>query len=160
MYSTKNRPESQARRCRPMPSFDRSRKATVPWPRLLAKRLDPKRLRVAKTMAAGAPGTLKLLHSFGADLLVVRYRYDWTGLERYTTVELVVGRAPLPRPARQDRLYAVRLRRDERALAQELAQQGATLDRQLDCWIVPATVVQNLDLADRVELVPSSPAAP
>lgn len=142
-----------------MPSIRRPREP-VSLPQTLEEPVRLSKARVGKTMAPGAPGTLKLQRRFGPDLLAVRYRYDWTGLVRYTTVELVVARAPLQRAARENKLYALRIERHERSLQHSVATHGGQWDAELRRWILPAATVQDLDLAHRVELVESEPHRP
>ena len=104
-------------------------------------------------MKPGRPGTLKLLRRFGAPLLLVRYRYDWTGLYRYTTVELLVDVAPVTRGRGPNNLYAVRLGRYEHILKDAARTMGAVWDTGLRCWTLPGHAVQALDLTHRVELM-------
>lgn len=109
--------------------------------------------RVGKAMKPGRPGTLKLRRRFGAPLLLVRYRYDWTGLYRYTTVELLVEVAPVTRGRAPNNLYAVRLGRSEHILKNAARKMGAVWDAGLNCWTLPGHAVQALGLTHRVELV-------
>ena len=111
------------------------------------------RARVGKAMKPGRPGTLKLQRRFGAPLLLVRYRYDWTGLYRYTTVELLVEVAPVTRGMAPDNLYAVRLGRSEHILKNAARKMGAVWDPGLHRWTLPGHAVQALGLIHRVELV-------
>ncbi len=52
-------------------------------------------LRVTKTLEPDQPGAVRLTRQYGDALLCVRYRRDPRGLTRYTTVELIVDRAPV-----------------------------------------------------------------
>ena len=124
-----------------------------PTSTILKQPLKAAQARVEKTMAAGAPGTLKLQKRFGPDLMTVRYRYDWARLFRFTTVELVVARQALEASVRNHALFALRIGRHERDLLSRLKAQGAIWNPELQCWILPANVIQTLDIADRVELV-------
>lgn len=108
--------------------------------------------RVGKSLHPGRAGTLKLQRRFGAPLLLVRYRYDWTGLYRYTTVELLVGAEPVTRGHGPRSLYAVRLGPNEASLKAAARQLGGHWDPQLLRWTLPGHAIQALDLSHRVEL--------
>jgi hypothetical protein len=108
--------------------------------------------RVGKSLHPGRAGTLKLLRRFGAPLLLVRYRYDWTGLYRYTTVELLVGAEPVTRGHGPGALYAVRLDRNEPSLKAAVRALGGQWDPQLLRWTLPGHAIQTLGLSHRVEL--------
>lgn len=109
--------------------------------------------RVGKSLHPGRPGTLKQQRRFGAPLLLVRYRYDWTGLYRYTTVELLVGAEPVTRGHGPRALYAVRLNRNEPSLKAAAQALGGHWDPQLLRWALPGHAIQELGLSHRVELV-------
>ena len=105
--------------------------------------------RVAKRLKPGQPGTLKLARRYGDALLCVRYRHDEQRAERCTTVELVIDRAPLATP-RAQRMVAIRLCFDERALRATLHQAGAQWDRQAGVWHLPYEKAQALNIEHRV----------
>jgi hypothetical protein len=107
--------------------------------------------RVGKTLQPGQGGTIKLQRRFGESLLQVRYRYDWTGLFRYTTVELLVDVSPVTRAASLDTLFTLRLSPAESTLLQEAHRHGAEWHEDLLCWILPGRAIQALDLAHRAE---------
>jgi hypothetical protein len=115
--------------------------------------------RVGKSLHPGRAGTVKLLRRFGAPLLLVRYRYDWTGLYRYTTVELLVGAEPVTRGNGPRALYAVRLDGNEPSLKAAARALGGQWDPQLLRWALPGHAIQALGLSHRVELaqVPRQP---
>lgn len=112
---------------------------------------SPHATRVVKVMRPGAPGTLRLQRRFGNALLAVRYRYDWTGLHRYTTVELLADTSPVVRGTRPEALCTVQLHPGEQELEQAVRQLGGHFDPQLRRWVIPGYVVQQLGLGDRVE---------
>lgn len=116
------------------------------------------RTRVGKAMTPGRPGTLKLQQRFGAPLLLVRYRYDWTGLYRYTTVELLMDMSPVTRGLRPQTLYVVRLGRYEQHLKSQARKMGAAWDAGLLRWTLPGHAVQALNLVHRVEWVQATDA--
>lgn len=113
--------------------------------------------RVGRSMAAGGPGTVKLCQRYGEKLLLVRYRYDWTGLYRYTTVEIVVDAAPTLRGRAREARYAMHIRSNERTLLAAAKELGARWDPQLRRWTLPGHAVQTLDLIHRVELAEVPP---
>jgi hypothetical protein len=113
--------------------------------------MDPTESRVGRTMAAGMPGTVRLVERFGDALVVVRYRYDWTGLYRFTTVELLVETARVTRGPVLSRSFAVRLKKDEGELIRQSRALGARWNPGLLCWVMPGRAVQLLNLAKRVE---------
>lgn len=108
--------------------------------------------RVGKSLHPGRAGTVKLLRRFGAAVLLVRYRYDWTGLYRYTTVELLVGAEPVTRGHGPRSLYAVRLDPNEASLKAAARKLGGQWDQQLLRWTLPGHAIQALELSHRVEL--------
>ncbi len=109
------------------------------------------RSRVGKSMQPGSPGTVRLTRRFGASLVLVRHRYDWTGLYRYTTVELIVDVAPISRGPCLSAHYAVRLKSNEAQLLTQARELGACWQPTLRCWTLPGEAVQTLGLIHRVE---------
>lgn len=109
------------------------------------------RSRVGKSMKPGSPGTVRLARRFGASLVLVRHRYDWTGLYRYTTVELIVDVAPISRGPCLSAHYAVRLKSNEAQLLTQARELGACWQPTLRCWTLPGEAVQTLGLIHRVE---------
>lgn len=117
-------------------------------------------MRVAKTLQPGRPGTIRLQRRFGPSMLLVRYRYDWTGLLRYTTVELLVDADHVTRGTSRNRLFAVRLGRHEQQRVEAARNLGASWDPQLRCWIMPGHSAQTLDLTHRIEFAQDLPEPP
>lgn len=113
--------------------------------------------RVGKVMHPGMPGTLRLQRRFGPALLAVRYRYDWTGLHRYTTVELLVDASPVIRGPKPDTLCILQLLPGEQKLEHAIRQLGGHFDLQLQRWMIPGHAIQQLGLSDRVEFRQVSP---
>lgn len=106
------------------------------------------RLRVAKKLLPGQPGTLKLARQFGDALLCVRYRLDAEAQRRYTTVELIVDHGPTaPRPGR---MVGVRVRYQETELRRQIKDQGATWDRNAGLWRMPYRKAAAMGLKERV----------
>jgi hypothetical protein len=111
-------------------------------------RTPTERLRVAKKLLPGQPGTLKLGRRFGDALLCVRYRLDAQARRRYTTVELIVDHGPMaPRP---DRLVGVRIRFEEAELRNQVKQHGAVWDRNAGVWRMPYRTASGLGLKARI----------
>lgn len=107
--------------------------------------------RVARSLMPGKPGTVKLGRLWGPSLLLVRYRHDWTGLYRYTTVELLVDATPVSRGKALQATYSIRLKNNERELKAAARRLGARWDPQVGCWSMSGLAVQTLGLAHRVE---------
>lgn len=110
------------------------------------------RTRVRRSMTAGSPGTVKLCQRYGEQLLLVHYRYDWTGLYRYTTVEILVDAAPTMHGRALEARYAVHIKSNERTLLAAAKTLGAQWDPQLRRWTLPGKAVQTLGLVSRIEL--------
>lgn len=111
------------------------------------------RTQVLKSLAPGQAGTVRLVQRFGPTLLQVRYRHDWTGLFRYTTVELLVEAAPVQRGRRLGALYAVRIGAHEKRLQATAKARGGRWHPDLRCWVLTGEAVQALRLSRRVEYV-------
>lgn len=97
---------------------------------------------------------------YGASLVLVRYRYDWTGLYRYTTVELVVDAAPTMRGRAMQSRFAVYFKPNESKLLAAARKLGARWNPQLARWTLPALAVQTLDLSHRVDYAEVIPPRP
>jgi len=112
--------------------------------------LKDSRLRVVKKLSPLQPGAVKLARQYGDALLCVRHRHDSEGSYRYTTVELVVDRAPIQH--RPGRMVGVRLALNERTLRLIACASGATWDPTTKLWRMPRQIAQRLGLLDRVEV--------
>ena len=106
------------------------------------------RWRVAKKLLPGQAGTLKLARRYGEKLLCVRYRLDEQGTERFTTVELVVERAPVV--PRQQKIVAVKIGLEEATLRAKVKQHGAKWDPIAKLWRLPARAAARLGLRERI----------
>jgi hypothetical protein len=102
-------------------------------------------LRVTKTLSPVQPGAIKLARRYGDALLCVRYRRDAQGLNRYTTVELIVDCTPIDR-RRDERPVAVRIGWNQRTLRAAALAQGATWDPKQGLWHMPHRVAKALGL--------------
>jgi hypothetical protein len=105
-------------------------------------------LRVTKKLAPESRGALKLARQFGEALVCVRHRTDDRGEYRYTTVELLVEKAPI-RP-RTDRIVAIRTSPAERSLHTVLRAAGGTWDYKARLWRIPRRVAGILKLVNRI----------
>ncbi len=52
-------------------------------------------LRTVRTMAAGIPGTKKLVHEYGDNFICLRYKVDTETNMRYKTVEVIIDEYPV-----------------------------------------------------------------
>src|SRR6185369_2650549 len=79
----------------PMRRQEHKPAANIPKDRGKAERIE--QTRVVKKLSVTQPGALKLAQRYGEALVCVRYRHDAERRYRYTTIELVVERAPIKR---------------------------------------------------------------
>jgi hypothetical protein len=105
-------------------------------------------LRVSKKLSPTQPGALKLARKYGGDLLCVRYRLDADGSHGYTTVELIVDRAPVVK--RADRIVGIRIGYAETALRGTVRASGAKWDQPAKLWRLPYRVALRLGLRERI----------
>lgn len=111
----------------------------------------PAPARVGRVIRPGQPGTVKLQRRFGAALQSVRYRYDDTGLVRYTTVELLVDQAFVTRGPSLQARFAVRIGFREERLQALVRKHGGQWDAKARVWILSGRAVQALNLMHRVD---------
>jgi hypothetical protein len=105
-------------------------------------------LRVVKRLAVSSRGAIKLARQFGDDLVCVRHRVDPEGRFRYTTVELLVDRAPIQ--PRVETMVAVRIDGKDRALQRVVKAAGAKWDFTTRLWRMPKRVAGILRLTSRI----------
>jgi hypothetical protein len=105
------------------------------------------RWRVAKKLLPGQPGTIKLARKHGQALVCVRYRLDAQGLNRCTTVELIVEQVEVV--ARADRTVAVKLRFEEIELRFR-NRGGARWDQTAKVWRMSYRLAKELGLQSRI----------
>ena len=108
----------------------------------------PSSLRITKKLSPESRGALKLARQFGDTLVCVRHRMDAKGEFRYTTVELLVEKTAVS--PRTDKIVAVRIGPDEKALQTAVRAAGATWDYNARVWRMPRRVAGILRLADRI----------
>ncbi|MEZ0205548.1 hypothetical protein [Ideonella sp.] len=105
-----------------------------------------RRTRVVKTIRPDQRGALKLEHRYGDVLVCVRYRQDPLGLQRYTTVELVVDEGPVMSARTDQTTVAIRLGSGEHALRNLVRVHGATRDSATGLWHMPRRLARTLGL--------------
>ncbi|MBI5721277.1 MAG: hypothetical protein HZC37_26705 [Burkholderiales bacterium] len=107
-------------------------------------------MRVIKKLDPSSRGAIKLAQHFGETLICVRHRVDAKAKFRYTTVELLVGRAPIK--VRSQKYVSVRIDWNEQSLRQLVKDAGARWDADGKVWRMPKRLAGILRLAHRVEL--------
>lgn len=107
------------------------------------------RLRVVKKLEPRSRGAIKLAEQFGETLICVRYRVDAAAKYRFTTVELLVDRAPIKVKALK--YVGVRIAKDELALQQLARAAGAKWDPAARLWRMPRRLAGILRLVGRIE---------
>ena len=110
--------------------------------------------RIVKRLSATQAGALKLAQRYGEALVCVRYRHDAEGRLRYTTVELVVDRAPIAARADPDELVMVRLDFDDAQLRQQALASGARWDARRHLWCMTRRTAKRLRLVRRIDTGP------
>lgn len=106
--------------------------------------------RVTKTLPPGRPGTKKLCDAHGDALVCVRYRHDRLKLYRFTTIELLIGAAPI-HPSRFDTAsFGIHLDQHERNLRKAVKAAGARWDPRDGLWWLRGATIRTLDLVDRI----------
>lgn len=120
-------------------------------------------MEVIKKMNPGEPGTKRLLHQYGEQLLCVRYRGDNKTQRRITTVELVVDEGfYLPQTKTTKRLYPganrnvyVQVNYHEVELRQKVKAAGGHWQPELRRWLIRYRDADKLGLKDRIEEINS-----
>lgn len=105
-------------------------------------------LRVVKKLPISSKGAIKLAQQFGEPLVCVRHRVDAKGSFRYTTVELLVDKAPI-RP-RVETMVSVRIDPGEATLQQIVRAAGAKWDWPTRLWRMPKRLTGILRLTQRI----------
>ena len=105
-------------------------------------------LRVTKKLSPKSRGAIKLTRQFGTSLVCVRHRVDVRGEFRYTTVELLVDKAPMqPRVETQ---VAIRIGPTEYPLQTVVRAAGAAWDSKARVWRMPKRLAGILRLTNRI----------
>ena len=107
-------------------------------------------MRVVKKLAPTSRGAIKLAEQFGKTLICVRHRVDAEAKFRFTTVELLVGRAPIT--VKSQKFVDVQIDWNEVSLRQIVKEAGARWDGKAKVWRMPRRLVGILRLTDRIVL--------
>jgi hypothetical protein len=107
------------------------------------------KMRVIKKLAPTSRGAIKLAEQFGNTLLCVRHRVDAKACFRYTTVELLVARAPIK--VQSQRYVEVKIDWTEASLRQIVKEAGAKWDGNAKVWRMPRRLAGILRLTDRID---------
>jgi hypothetical protein len=104
------------------------------------------------TLRPGKRGTIKWMNRYGERLVCVRYRYDFDGCRRLTTVELIVDESPWNgRPkANDDRPADIKVRYGESELRQQVKLAGGIWRPDRRVWTLPLKKVRALGLEGRI----------
>lgn len=123
-------------------------------PKAQARQTTPlalSRTRVVKKLSATQAGALKLARLYGNVLVCVRYRHDPEQRWRYTTVELVVDRAPIRRRDRSlDAIVAVHIPFSDTARQLKAQTLGARWDDKRRVWYMRCSTAKQLGLQKQV----------
>lgn len=106
------------------------------------------RYAVAKTIAPGSPGSLKLLRRYGNALLCVRYRDDPAHARRLITAELVIEVRPIPNSHRSSLVY-IPLKPTESEARQTACLMGAKWSQTKQAWAMSRKTAERLNLLHR-----------
>ena len=108
------------------------------------------KMRIVKKLAPTSRGAIKLAEQFGKTLVCVRHRVDAEAKFRFTTVELLVGRAPIK--VKSQKYVDVQIDWNEVSLRQIVKEAGARWDGKARVWRMPRRLVGILRLTDRIIL--------
>ncbi len=106
-------------------------------------------MRVIKKLTPSSRGAIKLAQQFGETLICVRHRVDTKAKFRYTTVELLVGRAPIRMKSQQ--YVSVQVDWSEQSVRQLVKDAGARWDASDKVWRMPKRLAGILRLAHRIK---------
>ena len=107
------------------------------------------RMRVVKKLDPSSRGAIKLAEQFGKTLLCVRHRVDEDAKHRFTTVELLVGQAPIK--VKSQKHVSVEIDWSEQALRQMVKDAGAKWDGKDRVWRMPRRLAGILRLTGRIK---------
>jgi hypothetical protein len=105
-------------------------------------------MRVVKKLAPSNRGAIKLAEQLGKTLICVRHRVDAKAKFRFTTVELLVGQAPIK--VKSQRFVDVLIDWNELSLQQIVKAAGARWDGKAKVWRMPRRLAGILRLTDRI----------
>jgi len=125
---------------KPAPKVPKSRKAD---------RIE--QTRVVKKLSVTQPGALKLAQRYGEALVCVRYRHDAERRYRYTTIELIVERAPIKRRnAALDAIVVVRIPFGDTERQLQAQACGARWDSKSRVWYMRHSTAKHLGLQKQI----------
>jgi hypothetical protein len=108
---------------------------------------------IHRKLAAGKPGTKKLLQKYGNQLLCVRYRYDSEKKEKMKTVEIIVQKKPWDGKGRKmpgNKIIPIRVAYEEIKIRRIVKAAGGKWNMKGKVWELPYKEVRALGLEDRI----------
>jgi hypothetical protein len=110
--------------------------------------------KVGQVILPQQHGARKWAAEHGNSLVCVRYCYDPVACVRHTTVEITVESAPWQPPLPDTVLIHVAF--EEESLRHQLRARGATWEAAMRRWRVPTSVIEELNLKNRIDSQPGS----
>ena len=110
-------------------------------------------MKIKRVVKPGAPGTKKLLNTYGNNLICVRYRYDAENNRMYKTVELIIEDLPWQentRKTRKDKIVGLCIGAEEAEVRGRVKMAGGKWDRNKQVWRLSYEASQQLGLTDRI----------
>lgn len=101
----------------------------------------------------GQPGTKKFMSQYGQNLVCIRYRYDATTHQKYTTVEVIVKADPVaPRPQRipHNKIMSLRVKYGEIEVGKAIKAAGGRWNAERKVWELKYQQVVALKVTDRI----------
>ena len=109
--------------------------------------------KVGQVIPPQQHGARKWATEHGDSLVCVRYRYDPVACVRHTTIEIAVESAPWQAPLLDTVLIHVAF--EEESLRHQLRARGAIWEPAMRRWRVPSSVIEELNLKNRIDSPPS-----
>ena len=106
-----------------------------------------------RKLAAGQPGTKKMVDEYGDNLVCVRYKYDSKKKVKYKTVELIVDRGfwdPGILTAKRNRKVDIKITFDEFELRKKIKEAGGIWNKERKVWELSFKSTKELGLRDRM----------
>jgi len=108
---------------------------------------------IGRKLAAGKPGTKKMVEKYGDDLVCVRYRYDSVKRVKYKTVEIIVEKRLWDTKAleiKRDRIVGVKVGIDEIEIRKKVKDAGGKWNHEQRVWELNYNSVKALKITDRI----------
>lgn len=107
---------------------------------------------IQRKLAAGRPGTKKLLQKYGERLLCVRYRYDTERKEKMKTVEIVVQKNRWDRNGKipGNKTMCIRVAYNEIKTRSIVKAAGGRWNKEQKVWELPYQEILALGLENRI----------